>query len=86
MRKKDRYDTADLDEDQFEPRSRRRVLKNLLHITSKREMDRLEGRKQVRALEDFAMAHDNKHCVAATDRWLICLTIRSHLYSAAGPT
>lgn len=41
MRNKDRYDTADLDEDQFEPKSHRLVLKNLLGITSKREMDRL---------------------------------------------
>ena len=43
MRRKDRYDTADLDENQFEPGSRHRVLKNLLHITSKREMDRSKG-------------------------------------------
>jgi len=54
MRRKDRYDTADLDENQFEPGSRRRVLKNLLGVTSKREMDQLEGREQVRALEDLA--------------------------------
>jgi hypothetical protein len=33
MRRKDRYDTADLDENQFEPGSRHRVLKNLLGIT-----------------------------------------------------
>ena len=43
MRRKDRYDTADLDEKQFEPGSRRRVLKNLLGITSKREMDLMKG-------------------------------------------
>ncbi len=54
MRRKDRCDTADLDENQFEPGSRRRVLKNLLGVTSKREMDQLEGREQVRALEDLA--------------------------------
>jgi len=32
MRKKDRYDTADLDEDQFEPGSRQRGL-GLIEIT-----------------------------------------------------
>ena len=47
MRRKDRYDTADLDENQFEPGSRRRVLKNLLGITSKREMDRIDRKSVV---------------------------------------
>lgn len=51
MCRKDRYDTTGLEQDQFEPGSHRRVLKNLLGITSKREMDRVEGREQVRALE-----------------------------------
>jgi cell filamentation protein len=67
MRKKDRYDTSDLDEDQFEPGSRGRVLKNLLHITSKREMDRAEGREQVRALEKLASLYDREHRVSAAD-------------------
>ena len=39
----DRYDISGLVEAQFEPGSRRRVLKNLLGVKSKREMDRLEG-------------------------------------------
>jgi cell filamentation protein len=38
-----RYDVSGLVEAQFEPGSRRRVLKNLLGIRRKREMDRLEG-------------------------------------------
>lgn len=67
MRKKDRYDTADLDEDQFEPGSHRRVLKNLLGITSKREMDRIEGREQVRALEELASLYDRDHQFTAAD-------------------
>ncbi len=61
MRRKDRYDTADLDENQFEPGSRRRVLMNLLGITSKREMDRMEGREQVRVLEELAGLYDSDH-------------------------
>lgn len=38
MKKSKRYDTSHLIEDQFEPGSRGRVLKNKLGITSKREM------------------------------------------------
>jgi hypothetical protein len=47
-RKAGRYDTSGLIEAQFEPGSRRRVLKNLLGIKSRREMNRVEGRAQVR--------------------------------------
>lgn len=42
MKKSKRYDTSHLIEDQPEPGSRGRVLKNKLGITSKREMDRHE--------------------------------------------
>jgi cell filamentation protein len=45
MKKSGRYDTSTLPEDQYEPGSRGRVLKNLLGITSKREMSRMETRK-----------------------------------------
>lgn len=61
MRRKDRYDTTGLEQDQFEPGSHRRVLKNLLGITSKREMDRVEGREQVRALEELARLYDKEY-------------------------
>ena len=67
MSRKDRYDTADLDEDQFEPGSRRRVLKNLLHITSRREMDRVEEPEQVRALEELAAVYDEDQCFTTAD-------------------
>jgi len=67
MSHKDRYDTADLDESQFEPGSRQRVLKNLLGITSKREMDRMEGRAQVRVLEVLAGFYDSDHRFTAAD-------------------
>lgn len=67
MKQKDRYDTADLDENQFEPVSRRRMLKNLLHIISKREMDRLEGREQMRALEELASLYDCNYQFTAPD-------------------
>jgi cell filamentation protein len=67
MRRKDRYDTAELDENQFEPGSRRRVLKNLLGITRKREMDRMEGREQVRVLEELTGLYDIDHRFTAAD-------------------
>lgn len=73
LKRKDRYDTADLDEDQFEPGSRHRVLKNLLGITSKREMDQMEGREQLRVLEELAGFYDRDHRFTAAD---ICRTHR----------
>lgn len=84
MDKKDRYDTTDLDEDQFEPGSQRRVLKNLLHITSRREMDRVEGQEQVRALEDLAVVYDKHHCFTAADVCGIHRTWLGPVYSWAG--
>lgn len=84
MRRKDRYDTADLDEDQFEPKSHRRVLKNLLGITSKREMDRLEGREQVRALEELVAAYDKDHRFTSADVCRIHKIWLGRIYSWAG--
>ena len=40
-----RYSTAHLLESQYEPGSHGRVLKNLLHITRKREMDVIEAER-----------------------------------------
>jgi len=45
MKKTKRYDTSHLTESQFEPGSRGRVLRNLLHITRKREMDVIEAER-----------------------------------------
>lgn len=84
MRRKDRYDTADLDESQFEPGSRRRVLKNLLGITSKREMDQLEGREQVRALEELSAFYDTDHRFMVDDICRIHHVWLGRIYSWAG--
>lgn len=51
-----RYDTGHLTEDQFEPGSRGRVLKNLQGIRSKRAMDALEATKLAEAT-DWAIRH-----------------------------
>ena len=84
MRLKDRYDTADFDESQFEPGSRRRVLKNLLGIASKREMDQLEGREQVRSLEELSAFYDKDHRFTAADVCRIHQVWLGRIYSWAG--
>ena len=84
MQPKNRYDTADLDENQFEPGSRQRVLKNLLGITSKRKMDQLEGREQVRALEELAASYDKDHQFTAADVSRIHQVWLGRIYSWAG--
>lgn len=66
-----RYDTNYLTEAQFEPGSRGRVLKNLLGIRSKREMDALEATKLSDAT-DWAIRHvaaDQRFTAADVRRW-----------------
>jgi cell filamentation protein len=63
----DRYDVSGLVEAQFEPGSRRRVLKNLLGIRRKREMDRLEGIEQLRALRELIKIYGKNHRFTAAD-------------------
>ena len=53
MKKGGHYDASGLIEAQFEPGSQGRVLKNLLGIKSKREMDQAEVQEQFRALEEL---------------------------------
>ena len=84
MRPKDRYDIADLDESQFEPGSRQHVLKNLLGITRKREMDQLEGREQVRSLEELAASYDKDHRFTAADVCRIHQVWLGRIYSWSG--
>ncbi|MCD6398407.1 MAG: hypothetical protein J7L08_00615 [Candidatus Aenigmarchaeota archaeon] len=50
MKQKDRYDTSELLEGQYEPGSRGRVLKNRRGITGRRAMDEIEAKEQLRAL------------------------------------
>jgi cell filamentation protein len=68
----------------FEPGSRRRVLKNLPHITSKRVMDRLEGREQMRVLEELAGLYDRDHRFTAADVCRIHQLWLGGVYSWAG--
>lgn len=67
MKKYNRYDTSGLPEAQFEPGSGKRVLKNLLGIRSKREMDHLEWELQIQALSMLAGQYDKRHRFTAED-------------------
>ena len=84
MRRRDRYDIAGLEEAQWEPGSRGRVLKNRLGIRLKREMDRIEGREQVRALEELTAIFDKDHRFTAADICRIHHTWLRPIYSWAG--
>ena len=67
MKKSGRYDTSALPEDQFEPGSRGRVLRNKLGIKSKREMDRLEKDEYIRAFKELSALFDINHRFTASD-------------------
>jgi cell filamentation protein len=67
MRKKSRYSTSHLIEDQFEPGSNDRVLKNKLGITSPDEMDRREKEEQLRTIDELTDIFDINHRFTAAD-------------------
>lgn len=67
MKQSSKYDTSGLIEAQFEPGSGRRVLENLLGIKSKREMDHVEAREQLHALQELSGAYDISHRFTARD-------------------
>lgn len=62
-----RYSAEGLIEAQFEPGSRNSVLRNLLGIRRKREMDRLEAGELLRAMEELAGQFDRDHRFTARD-------------------
>lgn len=67
MKKSKRYDTSHLIEDQTEPGSKGRVLKNKLGITSKREIDRHEKAEQIRTIEELTNVFSVDHRFTASD-------------------
>jgi cell filamentation protein len=67
MEKSKRYDTSHLIEDQYEPGSRGRVLRNKPGITSKRAMDRREKVEQIRTMEELTGIFDVNHRFTASD-------------------
>lgn len=79
-----RYDTSGLVEAQFEPGSRGRVLKNLLGIKSKREMDRVAQREQFRTLDELIRIYGPEHHFIATDVCKIHKIWLEPIYAWAG--
>jgi cell filamentation protein len=84
MQDKGKYDTAGLIEAQFEPGSRGRVLKNLLGIKSKREMDRIEAQEQFRALRELMTIYGTSHRFTAADVRKIHKAWLGDIYEWAG--
>lgn len=67
MKKSGRYNTPALVEDQFEPGSRGGVLRNLLGVTSKREMERVETEHYLRVTDELTKEFDREHRFTADD-------------------
>ncbi|MBW6520842.1 MAG: Fic family protein [Desulfoarculaceae bacterium] len=84
MKKSGRYDTSSLIEGQYEPGSRSRVLKNLLGIKRKREMDMLEAREQLRAYQELLRLYSLGHCFTAQDICRMHKLWLGNIYSWAG--
>ena len=79
-----KYDVSELVEAQFEPGSGKRVLKNLLGINKKREIDRLEAQEQLRTLEDISKLFAQEHRFTAEDVCQIHKIWLGRIYSWAG--
>ncbi len=84
IKKTGRYDASHLPEAQFEPGSRGKVLKNLLGIKRKNQMDEVEAREQLRALRELIAIYDEAHVFTATDVCKIHRTWLGPIYSWAG--
>ena len=79
-----RYSAKELTEGQFEPNSKNRVYKNLLGITKKREMDKLEYRELVKASQELFSSFDVKHRFTEKDIRKIHRVWLEKIYSWAG--
>ena len=84
MKKAGHYDASGLTEAQFEPGSQGRVLKNLLGIKSKRQMDEVEAEEQFRALEELIRIYDQDHRFTAGDVRRIHKIWLGSIYAWAG--
>lgn len=84
MKNSGRYRTSHLIEDQFEPGSRGRVLKNLLNIKSRREMDVIETEYYARALPQLIGMFAKTHRFTAKDICLIHEIWLGDIYAWAG--
>lgn len=84
MKKSGRYKTAHLVEDQYEPGSRGRVLRNKLGIKSIREMNRVEKDFQIKAIEKLTDMFAAGHRFTAQDICKIHKVWLGDIYEWAG--
>jgi cell filamentation protein len=84
MKKGGRYDVSALIEAQFQPGSRRRVLRNLPGITRIRDMNRLEAVALQSATDEFFRSFDEEHRFRADDIRRMHRTWLREIYSWAG--
>jgi cell filamentation protein len=84
VKKGRRYEARGFVEGQWEPGSRGRVLRNLLGITSKREMDRTELDEQLRTMAELVDRYDRDHQFTAGDICDIHRTWLGSVYAWAG--
>ena len=84
MKKSGRYKTAHLAEDQPEPGSRGRVIRNLLHITRKREMDVIEAESYALVQPKLMGMYTKDYCFTAEDICTIHKAWLGEIYAWAG--
>ena len=84
MKKSQRYDISHLTESQFEPGSRGRVLRNLLHITRKREMDVIEAERYALVQPKLMAMFTKDHRFTAADICAIHQAWLGDVYEWAG--
>lgn len=84
IKKGRRYETTSLIEGQFEPGSRGRVLRNLLGIKKKRDMDHVELQEQLRTMNELFDSYGCDHQFTADDIRTIHRAWLGHVYTWAG--
>jgi cell filamentation protein len=67
MRRTNRYDTYGMIEDQYEPGTRKRVLKNIPGIRRKKELEALETSELLRTTNQLIQTYDRSHRFTAED-------------------
>lgn len=84
LEKSRKYETSGMEEDRYEPGSKGRVLKNILGVMNKREMDRIEYDEQMRALIDLTEVFGIDHRFKAKDICRMHKVWLGRVYSWAG--
>ncbi len=83
-KKSSRYDTSHLIEDQYEPGSRKLVLRNKLGIKSVREMNRIEKDAQLQAVEKLTDVFDVDYRFTSEDICRMHKVWLGNIYEWAG--